>query len=144
MGGKYSSKVKLFIQEKITLNKIREANLVPLISSFLQLDLLSKDYKEAKEYIEDIRDICDDFEGLCQRNLAANTGKLFVRRYILIHACWSPFDFYNSLSSNSTVRSPVLLAFYFLFCKMLSGLYLICQCDQLLLSIQNQFGISNL
>ncbi|KAJ6688212.1 2-OXOGLUTARATE AND IRON-DEPENDENT OXYGENASE JMJD4 [Salix koriyanagi] len=38
------------------------------------LDLLSRDYKEAKEYIEDIRDICDDFEGLCQRNLAANTA----------------------------------------------------------------------
>jgi len=32
------------------------------------------DYNEAKEYIEDIKDICDDFEGLCQRNLAANTG----------------------------------------------------------------------
>lgn len=32
------------------------------------------DYNEAKNYIEDIRDICDDFEGLCQRNLAANTG----------------------------------------------------------------------
>jgi hypothetical protein len=77
------------------------------------LDLLSRDYKEAKEYIEDIRDICDDFEGLCQRNLAANTGKLFVRRNILVHACWSPFDFYNSLSSNSMVRSPALLAFYF-------------------------------
>ncbi|GKE32114.1 hypothetical protein Tco_1451436, partial [Tanacetum coccineum] len=36
-------------------------------------DLLLKDYKEAAEYIEDIKDICDDFEGLCQRNLAANT-----------------------------------------------------------------------
>jgi len=36
--------------------------------------LLYEDYKVAKEYIEDIRDICDDFEGLCQRNLAANTG----------------------------------------------------------------------
>ncbi|CAK7322940.1 unnamed protein product [Dovyalis caffra] len=38
------------------------------------LDLLLRDYKEAKEYIEDIRDISDDFEGLCQRNLAANTA----------------------------------------------------------------------
>ncbi|KAL6899066.1 hypothetical protein ACP4OV_005724 [Aristida adscensionis] len=37
-------------------------------------NLLYEDYKVAKEYIEDIRDICDDFEGLCQRNLAANTG----------------------------------------------------------------------
>ncbi|GKD35281.1 hypothetical protein Tco_1250790, partial [Tanacetum coccineum] len=35
-------------------------------------DLLLKDYKEAAEYIKDIKDICDDFEGLCQRNLAAN------------------------------------------------------------------------
>lgn len=35
-----------------------------------------RDYNEAKEYIEDIRDICDDFEGLCQRNLAANTGSI--------------------------------------------------------------------
>nr|GEV55461.1 JmjC domain-containing protein 4 [Tanacetum cinerariifolium] len=40
-------------------------------------DLLLKDYKEAAEYIEDIKDICDDFEGLCQRNLAANTGMNF-------------------------------------------------------------------
>ncbi|XP_062116192.1 arginine-specific demethylase JMJ20 isoform X2 [Humulus lupulus] len=40
-------------------------------------DLLLKDYNEAKEYIEDIKDICDDFVGLCQRNLAANTGMNF-------------------------------------------------------------------
>lgn len=40
-----------------------------------QWGLLLRDYNVAKEYIEDIRDICDDFEGLCQRNLAANTGK---------------------------------------------------------------------
>lgn len=40
-------------------------------------DLLLRDYKEATEYIEDIKDICDDFEGLCQRNLAANTGMNF-------------------------------------------------------------------
>uniref|UniRef100_A0A5B7B2H0 Putative jmjC domain-containing protein 4 isoform X2 n=1 Tax=Davidia involucrata TaxID=16924 RepID=A0A5B7B2H0_DAVIN len=39
-------------------------------------DLLLRDYNEAKDYIEDIKDICDDFEGLCQRNLAANTGYL--------------------------------------------------------------------
>ncbi|KAJ8449078.1 hypothetical protein Cgig2_004133 [Carnegiea gigantea] len=37
-------------------------------------NLLVGDYNEAKELIEDIRDICDDFEALCQRNLAANTG----------------------------------------------------------------------
>ncbi|KAJ9568379.1 hypothetical protein OSB04_004345 [Centaurea solstitialis] len=40
-------------------------------------DLLLGDYEEAREYIEDIKDICDDFEGLCQRNLAANTGMNF-------------------------------------------------------------------
>ncbi|KAK8958576.1 F-box protein [Platanthera guangdongensis] len=40
-------------------------------------NLLVKDYNEAKEYIEDIRDICDDFESICQRNLAANTGMNF-------------------------------------------------------------------
>ncbi|XP_071731705.1 arginine-specific demethylase JMJ20 isoform X2 [Rutidosis leptorrhynchoides] len=40
-------------------------------------DLLYRDYKEAAEYIEDIKDICDDYEGLCQRNLAANTGMNF-------------------------------------------------------------------
>ncbi|KAM0978563.1 hypothetical protein FF1_014514 [Malus domestica] len=33
-------------------------------------------YYKAMEYIEDIKDICDDFEGLCQQNLAANTGKV--------------------------------------------------------------------
>ncbi|KAK6148334.1 hypothetical protein DH2020_019246 [Rehmannia glutinosa] len=37
-------------------------------------DLLLREYNEAKGYIEDIKDICDDFEGLCQRNLAANAG----------------------------------------------------------------------
>jgi dTDP-4-dehydrorhamnose 3,5-epimerase-like enzyme len=37
-------------------------------------DLLWKDYKDTEESIEDIRDICDDFEAICQRNLAANTG----------------------------------------------------------------------
>ncbi|KAL8154216.1 hypothetical protein V2J09_011976 [Rumex salicifolius] len=40
-------------------------------------DLLLMDYNEAKEYIDDIKDICDDFEVLCQRNLAANTGMNF-------------------------------------------------------------------
>ncbi|KAK8521440.1 hypothetical protein V6N12_005344 [Hibiscus sabdariffa] len=47
-------------------------------------DLLLRDYKEAKEYIEDIKDICDDFEGLCQRNLAANTGMNFNDFFIFI------------------------------------------------------------
>lgn len=52
-----------------------------------------RDYKEAKEYIEDIKDICDDFEGLCQRNLFANTGLLdnlakylFFMYHIYLHA----------------------------------------------------------
>ncbi|KAA8540792.1 hypothetical protein F0562_024289 [Nyssa sinensis] len=47
-------------------------------------DLLLRDYNEAKEYIEDIKDICDDFEGLCQRNLAANTGMNFCDFFIFI------------------------------------------------------------
>ncbi|XP_057459752.1 arginine-specific demethylase JMJ20 isoform X3 [Actinidia eriantha] len=47
-------------------------------------DLLLRDYIEAKEYIEDIKDICDDFEGLCQRNLAANTGMNFEDFFIFI------------------------------------------------------------
>lgn len=47
-------------------------------------DLLSRDYDDAKEYIEDIRDICDDFEGLCQRNLAANTGMNFFDFLIFV------------------------------------------------------------
>ncbi|KAG9449809.1 hypothetical protein H6P81_009774 [Aristolochia fimbriata] len=54
-------------------------------------NLLMKDYCEAKEYIEDIRDICDNFEGLCQRNLAANTGMnffdffTFITRFAIAH-----------------------------------------------------------
>ncbi|KAF1893113.1 hypothetical protein Lal_00015315 [Lupinus albus] len=47
-------------------------------------NLLLRDYKEAKEYIEDIKDVCDDFEGLCQRNLAANTGMNFYDFFTLI------------------------------------------------------------
>lgn len=47
-------------------------------------NLLLKDYKEAKEYIEDIREICDDFESLCQRNLAANTGMNYYDFFIFI------------------------------------------------------------
>ncbi|KAF6157412.1 hypothetical protein GIB67_004350 [Kingdonia uniflora] len=69
--------------------------------------LLLEDYNEAKEYIEDIRDICDDFEGLCQRNLAANTGMNFsdffifathftfanlVQLYFLIEDCGYPIS----------------------------------------------------
>lgn len=50
-------------------------------------DLLSRDYEEARDYIEDIRDICDDFEGLCQRNLAANTGMNFWDFFIFQARC---------------------------------------------------------
>ncbi|KAF3503123.1 hypothetical protein F2Q69_00040078 [Brassica cretica] len=52
-------------------------------------DLLGKDYKDTEESIEDIRDISDDFEALCQRNLAANTGMnlndffIFMSRFAL-------------------------------------------------------------
>lgn len=47
-------------------------------------NLLLKDYNEAKGYIDDIREICDDFESLCQRNLAANTGMNFYDFFIFI------------------------------------------------------------
>ncbi|XP_074314928.1 arginine-specific demethylase JMJ20 [Silene latifolia] len=47
-------------------------------------NLLVGDYNVAKELIEDIRDICDDFESLCQRNLAANTGMNFVDFFTFI------------------------------------------------------------
>ncbi|WJX78702.1 hypothetical protein P8452_61893 [Trifolium repens] len=47
-------------------------------------NLILRDYNEAKEYIEDIKDICDDFEGLCQRNLAANTGMNFYDFFTFI------------------------------------------------------------
>uniref|UniRef100_A0A453ET29 JmjC domain-containing protein n=1 Tax=Aegilops tauschii subsp. strangulata TaxID=200361 RepID=A0A453ET29_AEGTS len=47
-------------------------------------NLLHEDHKVAKEYIEDIRDICDNFEALCQRNLAANTGMNFYDFFIFI------------------------------------------------------------
>ncbi|CAN4086007.1 unnamed protein product [Withania somnifera] len=46
-------------------------------------DLLLKDYNEASEYIEDLKG-CDDFEELCQRNLAANTGMNFFDFFIFI------------------------------------------------------------
>ncbi|CAA7034985.1 unnamed protein product [Microthlaspi erraticum] len=52
-------------------------------------DLLWRDYKDTEESIEDIRDISDDFEDLCQRNLAANTGMnlndffIFMSRFSL-------------------------------------------------------------
>ncbi|KAG8378810.1 hypothetical protein BUALT_Bualt07G0023600 [Buddleja alternifolia] len=49
-----------------------------------QWDLLLREYHEAKAYIEDIKDICDNFEGLCQRNLAANAGMDFSDFFIFI------------------------------------------------------------
>ena len=52
---------------------------------FFQWNLLVRHYKEAKEYIEDIKDICDDFEGLCQRNLAANTGISLILTGMIIY-----------------------------------------------------------
>ncbi|XP_027332603.1 jmjC domain-containing protein 4 isoform X2 [Abrus precatorius] len=60
-------------------------------------NLLLRDYNEAKEYIEDIKDVCDDFEGLCQRNLAANTGMNF-------------FDFLTFMSY-FTLANLVLLSY---------------------------------
>ncbi|PKA64597.1 F-box protein [Apostasia shenzhenica] len=47
-------------------------------------NLLTKDYIEAKGYIEDVREICDDFESICQRNLAANSGMNFYDFLVFI------------------------------------------------------------
>ncbi|EPS61123.1 hypothetical protein M569_13677, partial [Genlisea aurea] len=47
-------------------------------------DLLLSEYNEAKRYIEDIKDDCDDFERLCQRNLAANAGMNFRDFFVLV------------------------------------------------------------
>ncbi|XP_021889029.1 jmjC domain-containing protein 4 isoform X2 [Carica papaya] len=47
-------------------------------------DLLWRDYEETNGYIEDMKDICEDFEALCQRNLAANTGMNFYDFFIFI------------------------------------------------------------
>ncbi|KAK9108148.1 hypothetical protein Syun_024159 [Stephania yunnanensis] len=62
--------------------------------------LLVKDYYEAKEYIEDIKDICDDFEGLCQRNLAANTGMNFSDFFIFI----TRFSFANLIILHNNLK----------------------------------------
>ncbi|TXG50233.1 hypothetical protein EZV62_022757 [Acer yangbiense] len=79
-------------------------------------DLLLRDYNEAKEYIEDIRDICDDFESLCQRNLAANTGMnfydffTFISRFALVNVV-QLFHLHNENSmwnSTSTAQHLVL------------------------------------
>ncbi|KAM3703940.1 hypothetical protein ACB098_04G134400 [Castanea mollissima] len=81
-------------------------------------NLLLRDYNEAKEYIEDIRDICDDFEGLCQRNLAANTGMNFYDFFIFItHFCLANLaqlcnllrDCKNPTWSSSTVARHLAL-----------------------------------
>ncbi|KAL5538353.1 hypothetical protein UlMin_044532 [Ulmus minor] len=78
-------------------------------------DLLLKDYNEAKEYIEDIKDICDDFEGLCQRNLAANTGMNFVDFFIfltrmcfanLVQVCYLLIDEKNNKNPTRSL-SPI-------------------------------------
>ncbi|XP_057804465.1 arginine-specific demethylase JMJ20 [Salvia miltiorrhiza] len=46
--------------------------------------LLLREYHEAAGYIEDLKDICDDFEVLCQRNLAANAGMDFRDFFIFL------------------------------------------------------------
>ncbi|GAB4845763.1 hypothetical protein Ancab_039170 [Ancistrocladus abbreviatus] len=81
-------------------------------------DLLLHDYNEAKGYIEDIRDICDDFEGICQRNLAANTGMNFYDFFtFIVHMTFSNLvQLYHltedcklsPLSSSSRARHIVL------------------------------------
>ncbi|KAJ3679710.1 hypothetical protein LUZ60_017721 [Juncus effusus] len=67
-------------------------------------NLLVEDYKVAKEYIEDIRDICDDFESLCQRNLAANTGMNFYDFFIFVtrFALANLIELYHAQNSKIT------------------------------------------
>ncbi|KAK1565062.1 hypothetical protein Q3G72_017916 [Acer saccharum] len=81
-------------------------------------DLLLRDYNEAKEYIEDIRDICDDFESLCQRNLAANTGMnfydffTFISRFALVNVVQLFHlhrDNENSMWNSSSAAQHVVL-----------------------------------
>ncbi|CAK9138584.1 unnamed protein product [Ilex paraguariensis] len=64
-------------------------------------NLLLRDYAEAKEYIEDIKDICDDFEGLCQRNLAANTGMNFCDFFVfMVHFSFANLVQFSHLAKN--------------------------------------------
>ncbi|KAG7614006.1 JmjC domain [Arabidopsis suecica] len=80
-------------------------------------DLLWKDYKDTEESIEDIRDICDDFEAICQRNLAANTGMnlndffLFMSRFSLgnMVLLQSYSDKHKNLNSCSSALAQNLL-----------------------------------
>ncbi|GAV58306.1 Cupin_8 domain-containing protein [Cephalotus follicularis] len=81
-------------------------------------DLLLRDYNEAKEYIEDIRDICDDFEGLCQRNLAANTGMnfydffIFLSRFTIANVVQLYYllgDYENAIWSSSPIARNLAL-----------------------------------
>ncbi|KAJ1378187.1 JmjC domain [Sesbania bispinosa] len=81
-------------------------------------NLLLKDYNEAKEYIEDIKDICDDFEGLCQRNLAANTGMNFLTSLLSCHTSpwptWkiaSDMKHMHALEGNQDCAVDIIKAF---------------------------------
>ncbi|CAN0890363.1 Arginine-specific demethylase JMJ20 [Linum grandiflorum] len=81
-------------------------------------DLLLRDYKEAKEYIEDIRDISDDFEGLCQRNLAANTGMNFVDFFVFLLRFFLANlvqVFHQQIDSKSSASTPSELTQHFTF-----------------------------
>ncbi|CAN1845816.1 Arginine-specific demethylase JMJ20 [Linum perenne] len=81
-------------------------------------NLLVSDYKEAKEYIEDIRDISDDFEGLCQRNLAANTGMNFVDFFIFLLRFFLANlvqVFHQCIDGKTSVSSPSQLTQHFTF-----------------------------
>eukprot|EP00850_Spirogloea_muscicola_P014554 SM000105S13899 [mRNA] locus=s105:311789:314567:+ [translate_table: standard] len=59
--------------------------------------LLQQDYDEARAAIVDIRDIADDFEALCQRNLAMNTGLNYS-------------DFWEFLRAVATEQARLLVA----------------------------------
>ncbi|KAH6770616.1 2-oxoglutarate and oxygenase superfamily protein [Perilla frutescens var. hirtella] len=68
-------------------------------------DLLLREYHEAAGYIEDLKDICDDFEGLCQRNLAANAGMDFRDFFIfMIRFALANFVLLYQLTSSKAIN----------------------------------------
>uniref|UniRef100_A0A0E0JJW8 JmjC domain-containing protein n=1 Tax=Oryza punctata TaxID=4537 RepID=A0A0E0JJW8_ORYPU len=80
-------------------------------------NLLHEDYKVAKYYIEDIRDICDDFEGLCQRNLAANTGMNFYDFFVFItrFALANIIELYHIQNPKESALSSTETANHFIY-----------------------------
>lgn len=60
----------------------------------IQWDLLLVRYNESVRCIEDIREICDEkeFEALCQRNLAADSGQIRISIFFYYDFVLMPFE----------------------------------------------------